>query len=227
MSYSRFVSTRSVAAFLTATALASVVSVAFVGKPQPVQAFPAFKDKEGVSCGYCHTSAAGGGKRNYRGKFYKKNNLTFAGFDDAAEAKAAGEEIGLDADQKPKSLTPPAGATTPVEAAPVEATPAPVPTPAPAPKPSVADLKKKAAVTAAALKKSPKSAAAKKAHSASLSAVAKAVMGDTTIPPAKRYPEALTLLRQAVTLDPTNKAAATDKKMIEDVYKQMGRPLPK
>jgi len=52
-------------------------------------------------------------------------------------------------------------------------------------------------------------------------------MSDTTIPPAKRYPEALKLLRQAVQLDPANKKAASDKKMIEDVYKQMGKPLPK
>jgi hypothetical protein len=223
MAYFRF-DTRSAIAALTVTATVCVASVALVGKPDPVQAFPAYTDKEGVKCGYCHTNAAGGGKRNYRGKFYKKNALAFANFDDKAEAAAAGEPIGAEADAKPKSLTVPASAGT-TEPAP---TPAPVATPAPAPEESpVVGLRKKAAATQAALAKSPKSAPAKKAHSASLTALARGIMNDAAIPPAKKYPEALTLLRQAVKLDPANKNASADVKRIEDVYKQMGRPVPK
>lgn len=220
MSYFRF-DTRSAIAALTVTATVCVASVALVGKPDPVQAFPAYTEKEGVKCGYCHVNAGGGGKRNYRGKFYKKNMLTFANFDDKAEAAAAGEPIGAEADAKPKSLTVPGGATEPV------ATPAPAATPTPAAAESpVPGLRKKVAATQAALAKSPKSVPAKKAHSASLTALARGIMNDPAIPPVKKYPEALTLLRQAVKLDPTNKGAAADVKRIEDVYKQMGKAVP-
>lgn len=223
MAYFRF-DTRSAIAALTVTATVCIASVALVGKPEPVQAFPAFTDKEGVKCGYCHVKLEGGGKRNYRGRFYKKNALSFANFDDKAEATAAGEPIGAEADAKPKSLTVPA-TTAPAE--PV-ATPAPAATPAPeAPVSPVVALRKKVATTQAALTKSPKSVPAKKAHSASLTALARGIMNDPAIPPAKKYPEALKLLRQAVKLDATNKNAAADIKRIESVYKQMGRPIPK
>ena len=69
------------------------------------QAFPRFARAEGKPCGYCHINPGGGGKRNYRGLFYKKNNFTFAGFDDAAEANAAGVEIGPEPLPPPKSQT--------------------------------------------------------------------------------------------------------------------------
>lgn len=226
MAYFRF-DTRSAIAALTVTATVCIASVALVGKPEPVQAFPAFSEKEfgkAEKCGYCHVKVEGGGKRNYRGRFYKKNALTFANFDDKAEATAAGEPIGPDADAKPKTLTVPA-TTTPAE--PV-ATPAPAATPTPAaPVSPVVALRKKVATTQAALTKSPKSVPAKKAHSASLTALARGIMNDPAIPPAKKYPEALKLLRQAVKLDATNKNAAADIKRIESVYKQMGRPIPK
>ncbi len=55
---------------------------------------------------------------NYRGLFYKGNNYTFAGFDDAAEAKKAGVAIGPDAAPPPNSFKPKA-AETPAPAAPV------------------------------------------------------------------------------------------------------------
>ena len=44
---------------------------------------PPFAEKEGVKCTYCHVQPP---QRNYRGNFYKANNLAFANFDDAAEA---------------------------------------------------------------------------------------------------------------------------------------------
>ncbi|MBC7805004.1 MAG: hypothetical protein H7145_02520 [Akkermansiaceae bacterium] len=211
---------------LTATATVCVASVALVGKPEPVQAFPAFTDKEGVKCAYCHVNAGGGGKRNYRGKFYKKNALSFANFDDKAEATAAGEPIGAEADAKPKSLTVAAGAPAatpePAVATPAPATPSPQATVSP-----VVALRKKVAATQLTLKKSPTNPAAKKAHSASLTALGRGVMDDPAIPPVKKYPEALNLFRQAVKLDATNKNAAGDIKRIETVYKQMGKPIPK
>ena len=215
--------TRAAFAALTGTIIVCAAAVSIFGKPEPAQAFPPYKEKEGVNCAYCHTSPAGG-KRNYRGKFYKKNGLSFAAFDDKAEADGAGEPIAAEADSKPKSLTPPAGTVVP-------ATPAPATTPAPeTPKPagtSVAALRTKAAATAAALKAAPKNTAKKKVHSATLTALARGIMADATIRPVLKYPEALRLSRQAVTLDPANKDAASDVKQITDVYKQMGLPIPK
>ena len=216
--------THTALATLTVTAAVCIVSVGLLSKPEPVQAFPAYKDKEGVNCAYCHTSPAGG-KRSYRGKFYKKNGLSFAGFDDKAEADAAGVPLGAEADAKPKSLTPPVAGTTPAASPTPVASPAPVASPVAAP--TVAELRVKAIATETALKKTPTVASAKKAHSASLAALARAVMGDAAIPPAKKYPESLRLLRKAATLDPANKGVVSDIKQIEAVYKQMGKPVPK
>lgn len=97
---------------------------------------PPFAEKEGVSCKYCHTQPP---MRNYRGAFYHDNNLSFAGFDDATEAKKAGAEIAPEATSKPKSWTAPAvPATPPVkQAAPAKPTKPSKPSKAPAkPKPA-------------------------------------------------------------------------------------------
>ncbi len=219
--------TRSALGGLTAVAAVCVAAVALVGKPQSAQAFPAYSKKEEVKCGYCHLNAAGGGTRNYRGKYYKRNSLSFASFDDVAEAKTAGVEVAPLADAKPRSLTPPAGVTPAVVTPPVAASPSPVASPAPeAKKTTVAELRKKSNAATLALKKTPNSAAAKKSYSASLTALARAIMDDATIPPAKKYPEALRLSRRAVKFDPSNQEAATDVKRISDVYEQMGKPIP-
>jgi len=191
-------------AILGATVLAVLAGTA--------QAKPPFAQKEGVKCTYCHTTPP---MRNYRGNFYHDNGLSFAGFDDAAEAKKAGVEIGPEADSKPKSWTPPKAAETkPVE----ETKPA---------GPSVADLQKKADAAAAAAKKSPKNGALKVALGDALAKLGHAQMLDTTVPPVKRYPTALSTLRAAVKADPKNAAAAADVKAIEDAYKAMGKPIPK
>ena len=75
---------------------------------------PPFAEKEGVKCTYCHTQPP---QRNYRGNFYKANNLAFAGFDDAAEAKKAGVEVGPEASSKPKSWTAPEAPAEPAKPA--------------------------------------------------------------------------------------------------------------
>ena len=192
---------------LTTTVTFAIVGVAFVSKPTPVQAYPVYAEKEQVNCIYCHNNPQVGGPRNYRGRFYRDNHNSFAGFDDEAEAKASGVDVAPEATPRPKSWTPP-GTTPPVPPTPV-ASPLP-----PAPKPSLDGLKKAVDETATALKKAPKDPEAKKAHAASLTVVAHVFMIDTDIPPAKRYMEALILLRKAVVLDPTNKDAAGTKKMI-------------
>lgn len=66
---------------------------------------PPFAQKEGKKCTYCHAPEPP--KLGYRASFYKAHNLSFAGFDDAAEAKKAGVAIGPDPDPKPKSWSAP------------------------------------------------------------------------------------------------------------------------
>ena len=92
---------------MLATALVSLLGTAAVAKPP-------FAEKEGVSCKYCHSQPP---MRNYRGNFYHDNNLSFAGFDDAAEAKKAGVEVGPEASSKPKSWTAPEAPAEPVKPA--------------------------------------------------------------------------------------------------------------
>ncbi|MBB6049272.1 3-keto-disaccharide hydrolase [Armatimonas rosea] len=87
----------------TTTILAALPLTMFLAAS--AQAKPPFAQKEGVKCTYCHSGQQP--KRNYRGDYYKLHNLTFEGFDDAAEAKKAGVEIGPLADSKPASLTAP------------------------------------------------------------------------------------------------------------------------
>ena len=93
--------------------------------PHAAHAHKAYADAEGLHCGYCHVNPAGKGPRNYRGAFYAKQMHSFAGFNDAAEAKAAGVEIGPEADSKPASLL--AGKSV---------LPPPVPKPTPPPFPA-------------------------------------------------------------------------------------------
>jgi tetratricopeptide (TPR) repeat protein len=54
-----------------------------------------------------------------------------------------------------------------------------------------------------------------------------AVMMSPSLTPNVKYPKALRLYREALRLDPKNKEAAQNKKMIEDIYVSMGRPIPK
>jgi formylglycine-generating enzyme required for sulfatase activity len=90
-----------------------LLALPFLVRPSAF-ARPGFAKKEGVSCAYCHVAAAGGGERNYRGKFYGEHMNTFVGFDDAAEAKKAGVPVAAKADQKPASLVPPEPELPPV-----------------------------------------------------------------------------------------------------------------
>lgn len=193
--------------------LTGLVAALSLSAPQAT-AFPPFVAKEGKPCGYCHVNPQGGGKRNYRGNFYKKHALTFAEFDDAAEAKAAGEEVALDPDPKtmPKTWTAPKGAEAPKAAEEKKLT--------------TAEATAKLKTAEAAFKKAPKDATKKKEYAAALADLAHATMLDQSIPPRKRYPDALKMDRKALSLDPTNKTAAEDKKSIEDAYKSMGKPIP-
>ena len=180
------------------------------------QAKPPFAEKEGKKCNYCHAPSPP--KLGYRALFYKMHNLTFEGFDDAAEAKKAGVEVGPDPEPKPKSWTAPKG-----EAPKPEAPKAPE-----APKgPSVAELKKKADACALMCKKSPKDTKCKAAYAQALAELGHGQMLDQSVPPRLRYPQALKTLRQAKAVDAKNKLALEDIKAIEDAYKSMNMPIPK
>jgi hypothetical protein len=95
---------------LSGTALSLVTAITLFSATTPANAYPPYAKKENKSCAYCHVNKAGGGARNYRGAYYKAHGLTFASFDDAAEAKKAGVEIGPEPKPNPTSYTPPAKA---------------------------------------------------------------------------------------------------------------------
>ncbi len=60
------------------TALAAFVLLAtLVVAPRPATALPAYAQKEGKPCGYCHVNPAGGGARNAKGKQYEANGHSF------------------------------------------------------------------------------------------------------------------------------------------------------
>lgn len=45
--------------------------------PRSANALPAYAQKEGKPCGYCHVNPAGGGERNAKGKQYEANGHKF------------------------------------------------------------------------------------------------------------------------------------------------------
>ena len=47
------------------------------------------------------------------------------------------------------------------------------------------------------------------------------------LPPKEKYPKALRLYREVLKVEPNNEDAAKNKKMIEDIYRSMNRPIPK
>ena len=170
-----------------------VAAVLLAPTPTPTSATPKFARNEGVSCAYCHVNPRGGGKRNYRGAYYQKNKLSFAGFDDKDEAKKAGEDIAPDADKTPKSLTPPVM--------------------------SVADAKAKVVTTEAAYKKAPKDVDVKKAYVDALADLGHATMLDQGITAPKRFTDALKIVNQTLKLDSSNKQAKEDKAACETALK--------
>ncbi|BDC52882.1 hypothetical protein F183_A51970 [Bryobacterales bacterium F-183] len=78
----------------------------------------------------------------------------------------------------------------------------------------------------AAVKKNPKSAVYKKALADAYFEHGNAQMNNAQLPPMRKYPAALRAFRKTMELDPKNTQAASNAKMIEDIYKSMGRPVP-
>lgn len=62
---------------LAALAIGTFVVAATVVAPRHAAALPAYAQKEGKACGYCHANPAGGGERNAMGKKYEVGGHTF------------------------------------------------------------------------------------------------------------------------------------------------------
>jgi hypothetical protein len=78
----------------------------------------------------------------------------------------------------------------------------------------------------AAFDKVPKDEKAKKAYVEATVKLGTATMMSPDLPPREKYRGALAFYREALKVDPSNAEANNNKKLIEGIYKQMGRPVP-
>lgn len=91
----------------------------------------------------------------------------------------------------------------------------------------LAKLEKNYGQTKAAWAKDKTNAGKKKAYVNATVTLATAVMTSPMFGPKDKYPRALRLYREALKVDPKNQEAKENSRMIEDIYRQMGRPIPK
>lgn len=75
--------------------------------------------------------------------------------------------------------------------------------------------------------KAPADAAKKAKYVQATLAYGDAVMNSPILKPKDKYPQSLGLFREAKKADPKNKTAAERIQLIEDIYRSMGRPVPK
>ncbi|HTT47057.1 MAG TPA: hypothetical protein VMG39_03535 [Pseudolabrys sp.] len=67
-----------IGAVVGAVGLAAFVLVAgALVAPRSADALPAYAQKEGKACGFCHVNPAGGGPRTAKGKQYEANGHSF------------------------------------------------------------------------------------------------------------------------------------------------------
>ena len=78
----------------------------------------------------------------------------------------------------------------------------------------------------AKLSKQPKDAKLKQQVAEANFQVGHAMMINPELPPRVKYRGALKLFRRALALNPKHAGAAADRKQIEDIYTQMGMPIP-
>lgn len=93
--------------------------------------------------------------------------------------------------------------------------------------PEVEKLKAAAAKLESELKKKPKDAKLKSKTAEATYQAGHKMMLSPKLPPRVKYRGALKLFRRTLQLDPKHKKAAEEKKTIEDIYQQMGMPIPK
>ncbi|MBS1721616.1 MAG: hypothetical protein JSS66_01275 [Armatimonadetes bacterium] len=94
-------------------------------------------------------------------------------------------------------------------------------------KAKMAKLESSYKTTKAAFTKKPKDASLKKKYVSATVAFATGCMNTPLLPPKEKYKKSLLLYREALKVDPNNKEAKENSKMIEDIYRSMGRPIPK
>jgi hypothetical protein len=61
----------------SAALAAGVLFAGLAIAPRSATALPAYSQKEGKPCGYCHVNPAGGGERNAKGKQYEAKGHSF------------------------------------------------------------------------------------------------------------------------------------------------------
>ena|SRR2546430_622347 len=92
--------------------------------------------------------------------------------------------------------------------------------------PAVEKLEAAAAKLDKQVKAAPKDAKVKMQAADAHYKAGHAMMMSPTLAPRVKYRGALAHYRQTLALNPKHKEAAAEKKTIEDIYKQMGRPIP-
>lgn len=92
---------------------------------------------------------------------------------------------------------------------------------------ALANAKTKYTKAKAAYAKKPKDAKLKKGYIDAAVAYGTTTMNSGALTPREKYPIALAVYREVLKLDPKNKEALNNSKMIEEIYKSMGRPVPK
>lgn len=95
------------------------------------------------------------------------------------------------------------------------------------PGPDLAVLEADMAKAKAAFEKASGNEAAKKAYVDAKVKLATETMLDPNLPPREKYPKALKLYREVLEMDPKNEEAKVNSQQIVDIYKSMGRPVPK
>jgi tetratricopeptide (TPR) repeat protein len=94
------------------------------------------------------------------------------------------------------------------------------------PGPKTAALMKKADQLEAKYKKNPKDSKLKLQLAQAKYEYGHARMLDNALSPRNKYRPALKAFREALKLNPDHKQAKADKDMIENIYRQMGMPVP-
>lgn len=93
-------------------------------------------------------------------------------------------------------------------------------------KKSLARLDALQAKAKAAYQKRPKDGSIKKQYVEATVRYGTACMTSDDLDRKVKYRKALRLYREALKVDPTNKEALNNKKLIESIYRSMGRPIP-
>jgi hypothetical protein len=88
------------------------------------------------------------------------------------------------------------------------------------------EMAKKVSELEAAYAKNPSDAGTKKQLVSATYEYGHTVMTDPNLSPRIKYRAALKEFRRVLELDPNHKQAASEKEMIESIYRQMGRPIP-